>query len=79
MRLAYIITAYKDAPQLLRLVPSEMCIQTIIFNSKYAKHAIICQGEYKGLVHLAPLHYFVYNKEIKIFDDSDFENLTTCI
>lgn len=56
-------------------VPSEMCIQTIVFNSQFAAHAIPCDA-YTGLPPLTPLHFIDYNKRIEIFNESDFEKLT---
>ena len=46
-------------------VPSELCIQTLVFNSPFAKRALLYQGEsYPGLHGLTPLHYIAYGKEI---------------
>ena len=58
-------------------VPSEMCIQTIVFNSKFANYAQRFEV-YQGLPPLTPLHYIVYNKVIKIFNENDFETLKVC-
>ncbi|HLP04850.1 MAG TPA: beta-1,6-N-acetylglucosaminyltransferase [Paludibacter sp.] len=58
-------------------VPSEMCVQTIVFNSGFANQAIK-SSVYCGLPALTPLHYIVYSKEIKIFDELDYETLTIC-
>lgn len=46
-------------------VPSELCIQTLVFNSSFAKQALLYEGEYPGLSGLTPLHYIVYGREIK--------------
>ncbi|MCI1682369.1 MAG: beta-1,6-N-acetylglucosaminyltransferase [Bacteroides sp.] len=46
-------------------VPSELCIQTLVFNSPFAKQALLYEGEYPGLSGLTPLHYIVYGREIK--------------
>lgn len=55
--------------------PDEMMIQTIVFNSSFAKHAIIFEGEYPGLPKLTPLHYIEYGEEIKTYQEADFEKL----
>ena len=52
-----------------------MLVQTIVFNSKYAKKAILHEGEYPGLVGLTPLHYIEYNGLIRVYDEDDFEML----
>ena len=57
------------------LAPDEMLVQTIVFNSKYAKKAILHEGEYPGLVGLTPLHYIEYNGQIRVYDEDDFEML----
>jgi hypothetical protein len=56
-------------------VPSEMVIQTIIFNSEFSKNAILAPGEYKGLSNLTPLHYIEYGDSIKIFEEADYDTL----
>ena len=57
-------------------VPSEMCVQTIVFNSKFSGNTISFNYEdYKGLANLTPLHYIEYGKSIKIFDETDFNTL----
>lgn len=56
-------------------VPSEMCIQTIVFNSPFAKNAILYEGEYPGLFQLTPLHYINYGKCIKILTEEDYPTL----
>lgn len=53
-------------------VPSEMCVQTIVFNSPFAKNAMLYEGEYPGLTQLTPLHYINYGKCIKILTEEDF-------
>lgn len=37
-------------------VPSELCIQTIVFNSPFASKGLLLEGEYPGLTRLTPLH-----------------------
>lgn len=53
-------------------VPSELCIQTLIFNSPFGKHALPYKGQYVGLYALTPLHYIVYGKSIKIMSLEDW-------
>lgn len=53
-------------------VPSEMCVQTIVFNSPFKPHAMLYEGEYKGLSSLTPLHYLVYGKAIKTMTQEDW-------
>lgn len=56
-------------------VPSELCIQTIVFNSPFASNAILHKGEYPGLAKLTPLHYINYGKCIKILTEEDYITL----
>lgn len=56
-------------------VPSELCVQTIVFNSPYAKQALLYDGEYPGLKNLTPLHYIDYKKAIKVLTLQDMEAL----
>lgn len=56
-------------------VPSEMCVQTIVFNSKFSIDSIPFLDDYNGLKNLTPLHYIEYGKTIKIFDEKDFDAL----
>lgn len=59
-------------------VPSEMCVQTIVFNSEYRDNAILfASKEYNGLFYLTPLHHIDYGKIIKIFDESDYDRLVS--
>lgn len=57
-------------------VPSEMCVQTIVFNSPFASNAIVYNAkEYPGLTRLTPLHYIEYGKAIRIFTERDYNLL----
>jgi hypothetical protein len=57
-------------------VPSEMVVQTIVFNSEFSRETIpYAYDDYKGLITLAPLHHFIYNGSIKIFEEPDFQSL----
>lgn len=51
--------------------PSELCVQTIVFNSQYGRNAILYEGEYLGLSYLTPLHYINYKDKIKILTKAD--------
>lgn len=53
-------------------VPSELCVQTIVFNSPFGKHALLYEGDYPGLSGLTPLHYIEYGKAIKTFTVEEF-------
>lgn len=46
-------------------VPSELCIQTLVFNSSFGKQALSHEGDYPGLSGLTPLHYIDYGRAIK--------------
>lgn len=56
-------------------VPSELCMQTLVFNSPFAKQALLYEGEYPGLSGLTPLHYIVYGREIKTMTLEDLPAL----
>jgi hypothetical protein len=57
-------------------VPSEMCVQTIIFNSSFGNCAMEYKSDvYKGLASLTPLHYIEYTNAIKIFNETDYQTL----
>lgn len=57
------------------LAPDELMVQTIIFNSPYAKHALLYEGNYPGLTGLTPLHYIEYTDHISVYTEKDFEKL----
>lgn len=59
-------------------VPSELCVQTLVFNSPFAANALLYEGEYPGLSNLTPLHYIVYGKSIKVFTQADWPVLQGC-
>lgn len=56
-------------------VPSELCIQTIVFNSPFADRAQLHTEAYQGLFALTPLHYIMYGKEIKTMTLEDLPAL----
>lgn len=59
-------------------VPSELCIQTIVFNSPFADHAWLHKDRYVGLFALTPLHYIKYRKSIKVLTLEDWPILQQC-
>lgn len=67
----------KELERYLRtsFVPSELCIQTIVFNSPFGKHALLHEGKYAGLYALTPLHHIVYGKSIKTMSLEDLPAL----
>lgn len=56
-------------------VPSELCIQTLVFNSPFGKHALLREEKYGGLFTLTPLHHIVYGKSIKTMSLEDWPAL----
>ena len=57
-------------------VPSEMCLQTIIFNSPFATQGLLhTDSNYPGLPYLTPLHFIDYHGMIKILDETDYSRL----
>lgn len=64
---------YKDLSTYFKtcFVPSELCIQTIVFNSPFKKEALWYRGGDPGLYRLTPLHYMEYGKAIKILTERD--------
>lgn len=57
-------------------VPSEMVVQTLVFNSEFNTKGFICPEEdYQNLAGLTPLHHIQYDKQIKVFTAEDFSEL----
>lgn len=56
-------------------VPSELCIQTIVFNSPFASHALLYKEKFNGLPALTPLHYIRYTSHIKVMVTEDWQIL----
>lgn len=56
-------------------VPSELCIQTIVFNSPFASKGFLWKGEFPGLARLTPLHYIDYGASIRVMTDEDLPEL----
>lgn len=77
----WILTTFDGETALQRyfstsFVPSEMCFQTIVFNSPFAAHALLHTGPYPGLSVLTPLHYIDYGACIKELTTEDLPKLT---
>jgi len=50
-----------------------MCVQTIVFNSKFARYTFpYKENDYTGLENLTPLHFVDYGKAIKIMDETHY-------
>lgn len=59
--------------------PSELCIQTIVFNSPFAANALLCRNaSFPGLAALTPLHYIDYGRCVKTLSLEDLPNLCEC-
>ncbi len=56
-------------------VPSEMCIQTIVYNSPFGSQAMLFKGNFPGLVRLTPLHYLFYQGSVKKLTLDDWQML----
>lgn len=75
----YVYRMLSTQPALTRyfrhsFVPSEMCVQTIVFSSPFAPNVVPYDGR-KGLFYLTPLHYLVYGKSIKVMTLADLAAL----
>lgn len=56
-------------------VPSELCLQTIVYNSPFAQKAMLYQGSFPGVVRLTPLHYLFYQTDVKHLTLDDWQVL----
>lgn len=79
----YLVAKLEQEPQIKRyfkttFVPSEMCLQTLVYNSPFAPHDLLQTGRYPGLTSLTPLHYIHYGACIKILTEDDWETLHHC-
>jgi len=79
--LEYVYEKYTKDIKLQRLmktsfVPSEIYVQTILYNSKYVND-LFGEPEYNvdRVSRLAPLHYFLYEERIQEFDEKDLPML----
>jgi hypothetical protein len=76
----YVVQRLTDEPRYAKyfrsaFVPSELCIQTIVFNSPFAANAMLTTGAYPGLDKLTPLHYIDYHGAIKQLTAADLPAL----
>lgn len=74
---AYVVNHLEEQPEITNyfrstFVPSELCIQTLVFNSPFASNALLHQGCYPGLKNLTPLHYIDYGNCIKELTAEDW-------
>jgi len=76
----YVLETLDEQPEIIRyfrstFVPSELCLQTLIFNSPFAEQAILHTGHYSGLTVLTPLHFIDYGKCVRVLTVSDLPRL----
>lgn len=71
--LSYISTAF---------IPDELCINTVVFNSKFADNAIRMPRHFAlsipgdiAFETIAPLHYLEYRDQIKTFVETDYDKI----
>lgn len=55
--------------------PSELFVQTIMFNSEYKGQCIAVSGKTCGFSELTPLHYVEYNRVIYKYNEDDYDKL----
>lgn len=55
--------------------PSEIVVQTLVFNSSYGTQATLETGKYRGLATLTLLHHIDYSRTIKVFTETDYDEL----
>lgn len=77
---AYVVEILATQPGVARyfrttFVPSELCIQTLVFNSPFAANALLHEGSYPGLSALTPLHFIDYGACIKELTTDDWPRL----
>lgn len=76
----YVKQTLEQNPAMVRyfrtaFVPSELCIQTIVYNSPFGQRAQLYQGNFPGLVQLTPLHYLFYQGSVKALTLDDWQML----
>lgn len=68
----HILSTYDAHPTIHRFFehtfgPDETMIPTIVMNSpQWATHCTLCEGEYPGLAALTPIHFIIYEPEIRV-------------
>lgn len=77
----HVLETLENEPKMMNyfrrsFVPSELCIQTIVFNSPFAEKALLHEGKYPGLTALTPLHFIDYGACIKVLTLDDLPRLT---
>ena len=80
-----VLAYYENNKQLQKFLhtvyaPSEFWVHTVLLSSDILtdsekERMIVSKDKYKGLIEVAPLHYFVYEEAIKILTEKDFENI----
>lgn len=75
----HVCRVWREQPQVARyfrysFVPSEMCVQTIVFHSSFASRVVPWDGT-RGLHALTPLHYIEYQGAIKVMTLADWDVL----
>ena len=62
--------------------PDELCINTIVFNSRFAENAIRMPKNFAlsipgdiAFERIAPLHYLKYTNQMNILEEADYENI----
>lgn len=76
----YIVHALESEPDFTRYfrtvyIPSELCLQTLVYNSPFGREAMLYEGPFPGLTALTPLHHIHYQGAIKVFTLADLETL----
>ena len=56
-------------------VPSELCVQTIVYNSRFAPSDAVLPNPYPGLTRLTPLHFIDYGEGIRQLTMDDLPRL----
>ena len=79
----YLVEKLENEPQIksyfkTTFVPSEMCLQTLVYNSPFASQELLQTGRYPGLTSLTPLHYIYYSGCIKVLTEEDADLLRRC-
>ena len=76
----YVVRTMKQNPSIASYfrtvyVPSELCMQTIIYNSPFSRNSLLRRGHFPGLAQLTPLHYIFYQGSVKHLTLDDWQML----
>ena len=76
----YVLRTMKQNPNIERYfrtvyVPSELCMQTIVYNSPFSRNGLLQKGHFPGLAKLTPLHYIFYQGAVKHLTIDDWQML----